>query len=301
MKRLITAFLIILMLSGTLTGCVVSTNEGYSYKDGYERMSKNVVEYGYAIEDLERNVVRKFTDGEICVCLGDSILGINDPPADYATVIAEETGLETVNAGISGVRISQNPNAGMDAFSLYRLADAIVTGDWSLQDANVSSLPLRNTVNRYEALKAVDWSKVSVVTMGFGTMDISGAAVIDDPADPKSTNTVAGALRYSLDRILTAYPHLKVMLLTPIYRHLTDEDKGCDEVLFGSYSYDDYCDAIISVAEEYKLPYVDLYRTLGINSVTRSYYFNPDDGTHPNDKGIKRIGVRVANSILLEF
>ena len=301
MKRLITAVLALILLVGVLSGCSIGSSETYNYKDGYDRLYKDVVEHEYAIEDLERTTVKKFSDGEICVCLGDSVLGGYVPPADYGTVIAEETGLEVINGGISGARMSAHPTASLDAFSMYRIADAIATGDWSLQDANVAELPVSRSADRYAALKAVDWSKADIVTIGFGTMDINGHVAIDDPDDPKATDTVLGALRYSLDRILTAYPHLKIMVLTPTYRYLIDQEKGCDEVLFGGNTYDDYADGLISVAKEYKIPYVDLYRSIGFNSATRSYYFNSNDGTHPNERGIKRIGERIANSILLEF
>ena len=236
-----------------------------------------------------------------CVCLGDSLLGGFAEPNDYATVIANETGMTTVNCGIANSRMAAHSDPGRDAFSFYRLADAIATGDWSLQDANVSSLAADLVVKRYNDLKAVDWKTVDIVTIAFGTMDINGQVAIDDPEDPTSTATMLGALRYSLDRILTAYPHLKVMVLTPTYRYFVDEGKSCEELLFGGHRYDEYIDGIIAVSRQYNLPYVDLYRTLGFNSITRSYYYDSNDGAHPNMNGRVRMGERIANAILIEF
>ncbi len=301
MKRVVAVLTFLVVLTGVLCSCSTADTQVYNYKDGYDRLYKDVVEHDYALEELNDNTLRKFSKDDICVCLGDSLLGGFEAPNDYATVIANETGMTTVNCGIANSRMAAHSEPGRDAFSFYRLADAIATGDWSLQDANVSSLAAELVIRRYNDLKAVDWENVDVVTIAFGTMDINGQVAIDDPADPVSTATLMGALRYSLNRILTAYPHLKVMIVTPTYRYFIDEGKSCEELLFGGHRYEEYIDGIITVARQYNLPYVDLYRTLGFNSITRSYYYDSNDGAHPNMKGRTRMGERIANAILLEF
>ena len=271
MKKILALALALVTLIGIIAGCTSSESVNFDYKESYERLYKDVVEHGYAIDDLTANAMRKYED-QTCVCFGDSITGGFEPPDDYPTVISRLTGLTTVNAGFGGVRMSSHPYPEIDAFSFYRLADAIATDDWSLQDQYVAELPLTNSQSRYNALRAVNWSEVDFITIAFGAMDISGQVPIEDPNDLKSVNTVMGALRYSLERIQSTYPHIKILVLTPIYRYWAEEAKDSDQMLFAGHTFTDYVDGIITVAQEYKLPYVDMYRTLGFNSITRVYY-----------------------------
>ena len=55
------------------------------------------------------------------------------------------------------------------------------------------------------------------------------------------------------------------------------------------------------VAEEYKIPCVDMYRTLGFNKFSSAYYFNSYDGTHPNSRGLKLMGSKIAGKLLSEY
>lgn len=300
MNKITALILVLVTMLSLFSGCIQTEKGSFDYKESYERLYKDVVEHGYAIEDLTDNAMRKYED-EICVCFGDSVTGGKEPPSDYPTVISHETGMTTVNAGFGGVRISAHPYPEVDAFSLYRLADAIATDNWTLQDQYVSELPLENSQNRYDALRAVNWSEVDFITISYGSMDISGQVPLDNPEDPKSVNTVKGALRYSLERIQTTYPHIKILILTPMYRYWIEEAKDSDQMIFAGLKYTDYVDAIIQVAQEYKLPYVDMYRTLGINSVNRFFYFDENDGFHPNANGISRIGERVSAALMNEF
>lgn len=301
MKKITSLLLALLCLVTALAGCGISQSEGYDYKDSYDRLYQSVMEHGYAIEALEKGTADKFEEGEICVCFGDSLLGMPEAPEDYASVIAAETGLTTVNAGFGAASIAKNPNEAYDMFSLCRLVNAVVTGDWTLQDSKVAELPLANSAERLAALKEVDWSKVSVVTLGMGLNDINDGYVIDNPEEIKDITTVMGALRYSIETLLTNYPHLKIMVLTPTYRYMYNSNVGCDEILYNGSTYEEYIDAVISVAEEYKLPYIDLYRTIGFNAYNFKYYYLEGDGTHLNSKGNERIGKRIANEILYQF
>ena len=242
-------------------------------------------------------------NGKVMVCFGDSITGNMTAPNDYPSVIARETGMEVINAGFGGCRMSDtHSDASYAAFSMVKLADAVFSGDWSLQDGKVSGLStVTNGTAHLEALKAVDWSKVDFVSIAYGTNDIQSAIAIDSDSDKLSTNTVLGSLRYAITKILTAYPHIKLILLTPIYRYFNDEGVDSDNKTFGGKAFTDWGEGIISVAKEYKIPFIDMYNTLGINSINRIYYFPASDGTHPNAKGLALIGGKIAAGILSQY
>ena len=244
-------------------------------------------------------------DGKICVCFGDSVTGNMASPYDYPTILGKETGMQVINAGFGGCRMSDtHTTAAYAAFSMVKLADAVTSGDWSLQDSNVSGLStVTNGTEHLAALKEVDWSKVDFVTIAYGTNDIQSAIGIDNTSNPQDTKKYLGALRYAITKILTAYPHIKMLLLTPIYRYWNDENIDSDSKMFngGTQHFTEWGDGLLEVAKDYKIPAVDMYRTLGFNSITRTYYFPSTDGTHPNAKGLKVIGGKIAAKLLSEY
>lgn len=254
----------------------------------------------FAEPEEEIYIPKSRHDGKVCVCFGDSITGNMAAPNDYPSVLAAETGMTVINGGFGGCRMGYHPNVEYDAFSMYRLADAVATGDWTLQQTHVASIASVNKDAHLEALMAVNWSEVDFITIAYGTNDTNGNA-IDIAESPMSTRTVLGALRYSIERILTAHPHIKLLILTPIYRYWNDEDIDSDEKLIDGKHFVDYGDGMIEVAKAYKIPAVDMYRTLGFNAITRSYYFPATDGTHPNANGQKVIGGKIAARLLAEY
>lgn len=241
--------------------------------------------------------------GKICVCFGDSVTGNMDEPYDYPSVLAEETGMEVINGGFGGCRMSDtHPTAAYAAFSMVKIAEAVASGDWSLQNSNVSGLSaVCHGPEHLAALKAVNWSDVDFITIAYGTNDIQSQVTIDDSENLQNTKTYLGALRYSLTKILTAYPHIKVLLLTPIYRYWNDEGVDSDGKTFGGKTFTDWGDGLLEVATRYKIPAVDLYRKLGFSNLTRGYYYPSTDGTHPNVKGLAVIGGKIAGALLTEY
>ena len=114
-----------------------------------------------------------------------------------------------------------------------------------------------------------------------------------------------GAIRHTLKTLITAYPHLKVFLITPIYRFfptesVTETDCETGDIKTNSLGKTliDFKNALIEVANEYKVPYMNLYDNLGINEFNRSYYFSNADGTHPNLDGRKLLACRISGELI---
>ncbi len=239
--------------------------------------------------------------GRTLVCFGDSITGMFSPPTDYPSAIARLTGMTVYNLGMEGCRMSQHPDQYYDAWSMYRLADAIASGDYSLQEASIGHTG-SYAASRVNTLKSIDWSKVDYVTIFYGTNDIQGYADLDNVSNLHDTTTYLGAARYSLEKLWQAYPHLKVLLLTPMYRYWDDTQTDSDEKTFsGGRHFYEFGDELLQVAGTYKIPAVDLYRTLGINKFNRTHYFPANDGTHPNEAGRELLGNKIAAKLLSEY
>lgn len=229
-------------------------------------------------------------NGKTIVNFGDSIFGNRRPPNDISTEIAKLTGATVHNCGFGGCRMSQY-TGNWDAFSMYRLADAISNNDWTLQDTAVSEtgwgMPSYFT-EALNLLKSIDFSKVDIITIAYGTNDFASGVLLDSAANDKDTTRFAGALRYSIETLLNTYPQLKIFVCTPIYRFWLDDGgeflNDSDTKIYDGQKLTDFVAKVKEVAEEYHIPYIDNYN-IGMNKYNRSLYFPITDGTHPLPTG----------------
>ena len=258
----------------------------------------------YAVTESSGGTLR----GKTCVCLGDSVTGLMAPPNDYPSVLASNTGMTVINGGFEGCRMSDtHPSATYAAFSAVKLADAIATGTWTTQDANISGFESGSYAPAHlTALKAVNWSNVDYLTVFFGGNDAGDQYVdIDNAQNPTDTTTYVGAARYVYNRIHTAYPNIKIMFFVPMYRYWISEGKDSDEMTFtlggNTYHYYDWGDALIASPPASGVPVIDMYRTLGINASNRTTYLLTSDQTHPSVAGCELIAQKFQTELTNHF
>lgn len=233
---------------------------------------------------------------------GDSIFGNARPPLDVSTLLAAKTGATVHNCAFGGCRMG--PHSGhWDAFSMYRLAEAIAGGDYSVQDEALNYDDRTSYAEEPLAeIKSIDFSTLDILTIAYGTNDFTGGNPIDSADNPLDTSTVCGALRYSIETLLTAFPQLRIFVLLPTYRFAMDSD--------GSFSEDsstmtnslgktlpEYVQAMADAARAYGVPVVDNYHELGVNKWSRTRYFSGTDGVHPNAAGRELLAAHIAKAL----
>lgn len=258
-----------------------------------------------------REAVNPLKD-KVIVNFGDSIFGNFDAPDDISTKLAELTGATVYNCGFGGCQMAKHSSEYYYPFSMCCLADAIVSGDFSLQEEALKRA--KNDVNRTGSLvikfpttlamlKQIDFKKVDIITIAYGTNDWQRGIPLDHDTSKLDTNCVAGALRYSVEMILTKYPHVHLFLCSPMYRFWSNPD--------GSFNYDsdspisavngvllaDIIEIERKVAKEYKLPFIDYYYELGINRINRLHYISSADGTHPNLSARQLMAAHMARNL----
>lgn len=240
--------------------------------------------------------------GKAIANFGDSIFGNARSPHDISTMLAERTGATVYNCAFGGCRMG--PHIGhWDAFSMYRLADAIAAGDYSLQEEALKFEDRTSYAQEPLALiKSIDFSELDILTIAYGTNDFTGSNPIDNAENPLDTSTVCGALRYSIEKLLAAYPQLHIFVLLPTWRFVMDSDGNFTEdssTMTNSLgkTLPDYVQAIAETAKAYNLPVVDNYYELGINRFNRAQYFSGKDGVHQNEAGRARIAEHLAHEL----
>ena len=243
--------------------------------------------------------------GKTIVNFGDSIFGNARPPQDISTYLASMTGATVHNCGFGGCRMSYHPSANYDAFSMTKLADAIANNDFSVQEAAILNLDGDSVPGYFadgvETLKRIDFSTVDIITIAYGANDFNGV-MLENANDITDRRSFAGALRYSIETILSAYPHIRIFVCSPTYRFWMDDKysfvEDSDTKMGGAYYLTtDVTEKAKEVAAEYKLPYIDNYYSLGINKINRVQYFPATDGAHHNENGRKLIAAHMAKSL----
>jgi len=109
-------------------------------------------------------------------------------------------------------------------------------------------------------------------------------------------DTFKGAINLSLDKLMTRYPNLKILLVTPVWRsrQVNGDDLESDNNpnSLGLYLRD-YVEAIKDMGKKYHVPVLDLYNTSGINKYTKELYLS-SDGLHPNSTGYTHLANLIA-------
>ena len=256
----------------------------------YQDMNKLVGEFASGAHPLM---------GKKILCLGDSIFGTKN--TEVSEFFKSITKANVYNCALGGTRMAQHEE-GWDNWSMYRFAYSIANNDWTIQENGLSHTNVPPFAEeRLAFIKTLDFNDIDVITINHGTNDWSGSITLDNDSNPLDTTTYMGALRYSVETILTAYPHLKIVVLSPCWRYWKDSD--------GNFTNDSNTrtntlgEALVSyvskgkeVAESYQLDWVDLYH-IGFNKLTASIYFPSTDTTHPNNTGRLAIAKKMSECI----
>lgn len=244
-------------------------------------------------DNLNFDIANKPLTGKTIVCFGDSIFGMYRDDTSAPANIAEYTGATVYNVGFGGCRMSTHPTVGYSAFSMWALADAIVSQDWTAQDAEAPS-GQDYFANQVALLKSIDFNEVDSIVIHYGTNDFTGSVVIDNTEDLKSHTTLCGALRYSIEKIISAYPKLQFYISLPCFRVWINEDG----IITDSNNYangngntiPEYIEALRAVAAEYNFSAIDNYHEMGVNKFNAFAFLIDGDGTHHNAHGRKVLG-----------
>lgn len=233
--------------------------------------------------------------GKKIVCFGDSITEFGT----YPTQMANRLGATGYNIGFGGCRWGKHSNALYDEMCMYKVADYIATDNLTgLMNAAIAlrdSSQADDNTAQVARLQSLDLSTVDYVTIFHGTNDFQGLVPIGTDSDATG-DTFKGAINLSLDKLLTKYPNMKLLLVTPIWRarQVNGDDLESDNNpnSLGLYLRD-YVEAIKDMGKKYHVPVLDLYNNSGIGKYTKNLYLSSDE-LHPNTVGYTHLANLIA-------
>lgn len=252
-------------------------------------------------DSLDFEVSDKPLSGKTVVCFGDSLFGMHRDSTSAPANIALKTGATVHNVGFGGCRMSVHPTAGYAAFSMWALAKAIAENIWVAQDGEApnGSSYFREQL---DLLQSIDFDEVDMVVIHYGTNDFTAGdgVAMDNADDPDDCNTLCGALRYSVEKLLGAYPKLQIFVSLPVFRYWTADDGTItysdDYINSSGQTLPEFMEALRGVAEEYHLPVIDGYHGMGVNKLNASAFLS--DGTHHNEDGRKLFGEFIGGQLI---
>lgn len=237
-------------------------------------------------------------EGKNIVCIGDSLFGMCRNNSSVTAHLSRISGATVFNAGFGGCRMSVHPTQGYDAFSMWALADALTENDWHAQDL-AAPLGSEYFPEHLAALKAIDLTEVDIMVIHYGTNDFAASVPLDNPNDRMDPQTLCGALRYSIDTLQNAYPHIAIYISLPVYRFWVKDDVitfAEDYRNKNGITLMDICKSMQAIADEYELPVIDNYSELGICADNASDFLY--DGTHLNKAGRKLFASYIASQLI---
>lgn len=225
----------------------------------------------------------------IWVCFGDSITG-KYTTKSIPEMMSELYGCTVYNCGFPGTRASTRDTTDYQYFDFDALADAVVSGDYTDQEEHLSGVvPIFST--RLNTLESIDFTKVTNAYFFYGTNDFNGS---------KSISYTCNGLISGITKILTAYPNITPVVITPMFRFKVENNEvifmdewtnGADKTLV------DYAEGIVEAAKDNYIPVINLYEKLGITKQNYTKYFDISDGTHPSETGIQYVGKSIAKML----
>lgn len=229
--------------------------------------------------------------GKTIVNIGDSIFGNYDSQS-ITTYLAQFSGATVHNCGFGGTCAADtvHPGTPSQPFDFPNLANAICgvitvdgsTNPWKAQDDAMEQYSGWATYQKHLALiKSIDFSKVDVLTIAFGTNDWG--------IGTKTLAEIKAALKTGIELINKTYPKMKIVLICPIWRYLNGQSSDTLARGTDAKTLEDYSAEYESLAKELKVPFLDTYHNLTFNANNRDKFYveTGTESTHLNPDGRK--------------
>lgn len=211
------------------------------------------------------------TNGHVYAWFGDSLSQLKELP----NIVADLLNVKVYDCTFAGAPLTYGDPSKYQPTGFMSLCSQIVAGDFTpLSDAldaqEAAGTNVTEKRQHLATLEALDFSTVTDIVLLAGTNDFDNDYV-------NATNFVSG-FSGALTTLLTAYPHLMVYVISPPWRG--DKTEGVTTIP----TMEDIVNLEKGVADNFCLPWYDLYHRSGINALTATEYLT-NDLLHPSDAG----------------
>ncbi|MDE7222595.1 MAG: SGNH/GDSL hydrolase family protein [Acetatifactor sp.] len=236
--------------------------------------------------------------------LGDSIVGQYRDETSIPALAAEQLEISVINGAFGGTTMSQQNRENRDAYyrdglSFPQLARAIAAEDFGVQQTiRTKDYVTMNFGSIVDELDTVDYSSIETVVITYGMNDYTTGSPISNPLDPKDPYTMEGAMRTGIGLLRQAYPHVRIIFMSPTYCWFLNSmgitDETCETNDYGGGCLEEYVEAQRRVAAECGVEFLDLYHDFYPHEQYQDWQLYTEDGMHPNEAGRQMIARTLA-------
>lgn len=228
--------------------------------------------------DLMKPVDLSDTD---IVFFGDSVIGNFTDSTSIPGVIAGLSNARVYNLGVGGTAATFNGNP--EDLSLVTMVNLFLDKDSSRIPEDKQA---KYSMEEYISDHAGGTARNTCFILNYGLNDFFSGMPIDISQNADESACYTGAFRSAVALLKEAYPDSRIILLTPTYS-IRGEGGTVSQSSYGGTLYD-YVNAVIRVADETNVEYIDNYNDLGFDQNNFAIYLQDD--CHPNELGRYIIG-----------
>jgi hypothetical protein len=196
---------------------------------------------------------------------GDSISQLRKLPHRVGDLLK----VEVNDCSFAGGVMCSHGNETYRNLGFAKLVESIIDRDFTAQEAAITTIetshgsPDTEKRENLATLQSLDFSEITSVVVLYGTNDWgnNNASI----ADFKTM------MENAISAFLTAFPHIQMYFISPIWRGDGDEKLSNMQTLY------DVVEAERDVCNSFNIPFYDLYKNCGINHQTKGYYLGADE------------------------
>ena len=245
-------------------------------------------------------------DGELNIlCLGGNPFSDERGEAGLAAKIGALGKANVINGAFPDSQITcRNPEydpsdqEGMDdIFNFFYVAYCISIGNFDAMD-NVAAFHMDD--DRYsaaiEALKNTDFNKIDMIALMYDSTDYINEMPIVNEGYRDELTTYVGSLKNGLELIQKAYPHIRIIFMSPTYSEL-DGGKSGRTTDLGNGTLIQYWQWAFDITGSCSVSFLDNYYG-SINENNFGEYLS--EGMHINEKGREKIADHFVYKAILD-
>lgn len=232
------------------------------------------------LSDYDLTVCTDLSDLDI-VFFGDSVIGNFTDSTSIPGVVAGLSGAKVYNLGVGGTTATSN--GAPDSLALGTIVEAFLNRDSSCFSEDQQA---KYGIEEYARDHENGTLHPTCFIINYGLNDYFAGMPIDLPKADNEATCYTGAFRSAAVLLKEAYPDCRIILMTPTYCSYYSDGTIPQSPEGGALA--DYADAVVRVADELGVEYIDNYNESGFDRYNFETYLS--DGCHPNELGRYVIG-----------
>ena len=242
------------------------------------------------LDEIPSNTAKftNFANAKTIAWFGDSISQLRQLPHITGNLLSATV----YDCSIKGSTIGRT-YTNYDDFSFSNLVTSIISGDFTAQDNELAAYeseiipstgqprgPQYDIRENLANLKNIDFTTLDYLVLLSGTNDFGITSVHAGEGYSNKVSEMQAKLEDALLRFITAFPAVKIFIISPPFRATPTTDYYGDTLA-------DYVNAEGQAAEKFAIPFCNLLTASRICDQNKATYMLSDGGVyvHPNDYG----------------